>query len=197
MFLGRVAADGSWVLDPEGAIEVLDRLAASNRPALIMGTAFLFVHLLDYMAARQRRLRLPPGSRALETGGYKGRSRSLSRAELHGQIKDRLGLEGTGVLREYGMAELSSQAYAVGGAGAFRIPPWARAQVVSPETGCEVAVGETGLIRVTDLANVFSVLSVQTEDLAVRVGNGFELIGSAAEAEPRGCALNSNDAWPS
>jgi hypothetical protein len=71
----------------------------------------------------------------------------------------------------------------------FSFPPWARVQIISPETGGEVAEGETGLIRVFDLANVFSVLAVQTEDLGVRRGDGFELIGRAALAEPRGCSL--------
>ena len=62
-------------------------------------------------------------------------------------------------------------------------------QIVSPETGREVAEGETGLIRVFDLANVFSVAAVQTEDLGIRLGNGFELIGRAPQTEPRGCSL--------
>jgi hypothetical protein len=32
---------------------------------------------------------------------------------------------------------------------------------------------------------------VQTEDLGIRRGDGFELIGRAAHAEPRGCSLMS------
>jgi hypothetical protein len=71
----------------------------------------------------------------------------------------------------------------------FRFPPWARVQIISPETGREVADGETGLIRIFDLANVFSVAAIQTEDLGVRRGDGFELIGRASFAEPRGCSL--------
>jgi hypothetical protein len=62
-------------------------------------------------------------------------------------------------------------------------------QIISPETGNEVADGETGLIRVFDLANVFSVMAIQTEDLGIRRGDGFELIGRAALAESRGCSL--------
>jgi hypothetical protein len=62
-------------------------------------------------------------------------------------------------------------------------------QIISPETGREVAEGETGLIRVFDLANAFSVMAIQTEDLAVRRGDGFELLGRAQVAEPRGCSL--------
>ena len=71
----------------------------------------------------------------------------------------------------------------------FHFPPWVRAQVISPETGREVGEGETGLIRVFDLANVYSVMAIQTEDLGVRRGNGFDLLGRAAMAEPRGCSL--------
>ena len=73
----------------------------------------------------------------------------------------------------------------------FHFPPWARVQVISPETGREVVEGETGLIRVFDLANVFSVMAVQTEDLGIRRGDGFELIGRVAHAAPRGCSLMS------
>ena len=71
----------------------------------------------------------------------------------------------------------------------FYFPPWARVQITSPETGREVAEGETGIIRIFDLANVFSVAAIQTEDLGIRRGAGFELIGRAQMAEPRGCSL--------
>jgi hypothetical protein len=93
------------------------------------------------------------------------------------------------------MSELSSQAYDSGSLHSpvvtryFQFPPWARAQIVSVETGREVRDGETGLIRIFDLANVFSTLAVQTEDLAIRRGERFELIGRAELAEPRGCSL--------
>jgi hypothetical protein len=33
------------------------------------------------------------------------------------------------------------------------------------------------------------VMAIQTEDLALRRGDGFELIGRAELAEPRGCSL--------
>jgi hypothetical protein len=111
------------------------------------------------------------------------------------------------IICEYGMSELSSQAYAVTNdkwqvirdvdaagdlssvTGNFHFPPWARVQIISAETGHEVRDGETGLIRVFDLANVFSVAAIQTEDLGIRRGDGFELIGRAQLAELRGCSL--------
>ena len=95
------------------------------------------------------------------------------------------------------MSELSSQAYdseieVLSSAEwhyVLHFPPWAREQIISPETGREVAEGETGILRIFDLANVFSVAAIQTEDLAVRYHEGFELIGRANAAEPRGCSL--------
>ncbi|MDW8309531.1 MAG: hypothetical protein RMK20_09175 [Verrucomicrobiales bacterium] len=198
VFVGRVSGDGAWELDGETALRVLREAGERGEPVLALGTAFSFVHLLDGLAAGGLRFALPRGSRVMETGGYKGRARELSRAELHAQVSERLGVPLENIVREYGMCELSSQAYdaVVCGEEAatrpqrqFRFPPWARARVVSPETGEEVAVGETGLLRVFDLANVCSVLAVQTEDLAVRGEEGFELAGRLANAEPRGCSL--------
>lgn len=195
IFVGRVAADGSWALEFDRAFAAL----RCEKPLLLLGTAFSFVHLLDAMAERNLRLKLPAGSQVLETGGYKGRSRSLPKMELHRMITERLGVPAENILCEYGMSELSSQAYdsasprskvqGLMSQRVFRFPPWARARVVSPETGTEVADGETGLLQVFDLANVFSVMAIQTEDLAVRRGAGFELIGRAQLAEPRGCSL--------
>jgi len=52
------------------------------------------------------------------------------------------------------------------------------------------------LIRIHDLANVRSVMAVQTEDLGVRRGSGFELLGRAATVEARGCSLMSGDNNP-
>ncbi|HEY5915118.1 MAG TPA: hypothetical protein VJA21_31380, partial [Verrucomicrobiae bacterium] len=209
VFLGSAAERGDWAVEVEAALARIRRAAARRKPLALLGTAFSFVHLLDLMVEGDLAVQLAPGSRVMETGGYKGRSRALSRPELHLLIAERLGVLRTHILSEYGMSELSSQAYdgvigstdLVSGcpdrrsAGAppatprFQFPPWARTRVVSAETGREVADGQTGLVRVFDLANVYSIMAIQTEDLAIRRGEGFELIGRAARAEPRGCSL--------
>jgi hypothetical protein len=187
-FVGKITADGSWILDFDALLTTLNSEAASRKPQLILGTAFSFVHLFDYLAEGDLRFNLPAGSHVMETGGYKNRSRSMPKEELHALITWRLGVPCENIICEYGMSELSSQAYA-GADGKFKFTPWACAQIISPETGREVADGETGLIRVLDLANVFSVAAIQTEDLAIRRGDGFELVGRAQSAEPRGCSL--------
>jgi hypothetical protein len=187
VFTGK-NVDGIWTLDFDATLARLNSLPVARHPPLILGTAFSFVHLLDFLAEKDLRLQLPENTRVMETGGYKNRSRSMPKAELHGLIEKFLGVPRENIICEYGMSELSSQAYA-GSAGVFHFPPWARVHIISPETGREVADGETGLIRIFDLANVFSVAAVQTEDLGIRRGDGFELIGRAQLAEPRGCSL--------
>ncbi len=194
---GRVSEDEGWQLDGRRLLGVLEESVARACPVWLLGTAFSFVQLLDELAARGKRFRLPAGSRLLETGGYKGRTRELSKGELHGQLTASLGIPGDAMIGEYGMSELSSQAYdhRVGQPGlapeerSFRLAPWARVEMVSPETGAPVDVGEVGLVQVFDLANVWSVMAIQTEDLGLKTENGFRLMGRAAESEPRGCSL--------
>lgn len=195
-FLGTVDNEGTWTLHFESATEMLENACRSGERIVVLGTAFSFVHLLDWLAEKNLRFKLPSDSQIMETGGYKNRSRVLPKDELHALITKRLGVPQSHILCEYGMSELSSQAYSgLSGerrrerASHFQFPPWARAQVVSPETGSEVAEGQTGLLRIFDLANVFSAMAIQTEDLAVRRGDGFELMGRLGSAEPRGCSL--------
>jgi hypothetical protein len=196
IFTGKVATEGAWSVDVLATLTALRQYAALGAPVAVLGTAFSFVMLLDAMTEAKQRLVLPPGSRVFETGGYKGRSRSMSRADLHKFITRSLGVPGTFILCEYGMSELSSQAYdTVVGASVqrriFQFPPWVRARVISAETGAEVDEGEAGLMQIVDLANAASVMALQTEDLAVRRDGGFELLGRTTQSEPRGCSLMS------
>jgi hypothetical protein len=191
-FTGRMDGDGAWALDLERTISALQEAQSAREPVALLGTASAFVHLLDHCRASRTRFRLAAGSRALETGGYKGRGRAASKEELRQMMTRWLGIDESHIVSEYGMSELSSQAYdrAVAETGGdFRFPPWARARIISPETGREAVEGETGLVRVVDLANVWSTLAVQTEDLGARHGGGFELAGRAAGAAARGCSL--------
>ena len=116
-----------------------------------------------------------------------------------------LGIPKESVVNEYGMTELSTQFYdATMSRGrqtdCKTVPPWARVVVIDPNTGNEMAGNERGLLRVFDLANLWSIMCVQTEDLGVARASedqpgqcGFEILGRAAGAEVRGCSLNAED----
>jgi hypothetical protein len=177
--------------DFAGLRAALEKSVRARRPVALCGTAFSFVHLLDHPICPK--LHLPPGSWLLETGGFKGRSREVPKAELYAVLSRLFGVADRAIWNEYGMGELSSQAYAHGTAGLHRTPPWARVAICDPVTGREVAMGRRGLVRWYDLANTDSVFALQTLDLAERMPEGFRLIGRLPRTEPRGCSLSSDD----
>jgi hypothetical protein len=169
----------------------------AHQAVFLLGTAFAFVHLFDYCAKQKLKFQLAEGSRAMETGGFKGRSREMTKTELHVQFETHLDLPSSRVVNEYGMTELSSQFYdeslRVGHQSDRKtVPPWARVLVIDANTGREAAINERGLIRVYDLTNLWSVMCVQTEDLGILREDGkFEVLGRAAGAEVRGCSLTA------
>jgi hypothetical protein len=190
-FWNRSAGNrGRFALNERGFIALRRELARARRPVALCGTAFGFVHFLDSLPGP---LPLPRGSLLLETGGFKGRSREIPKPELYAQLAETFGVPESAIWNEYGMSELSSQAYAHGIMGLHATPPWARVLVVDPATGREVSVGREGLVRWIDLANVDSVLSLQTLDRAQRTARGFRLIGRLPRTEPRGCSLGAED----
>lgn len=193
--LGRVmaafGAPGSLELatpsgvDTAGLARALDQVIADEAPVCLLGTAFAFVHALETLA--RARFPLPPGSRLMDTGGYKGRTRDVPREELLGLYDAVFGIPASHVVSEYGMTEMSSQFY--GTPGRYVAPPWVRTVVVDPERLEPLPAGETGLLRHYDLANLDSVMAIQTDDLGVACDDGFALLGRAAGAEARGCSL--------
>lgn len=180
-----------WVQKGQLQLERLRRLLEQTvEPVGICGAAFAFVHWIDTFSQADP-LVLPEGSWLLETGGFKGRSREIDKAEFYEALAYLFGVKADRIWNEYGMCELSSQAYARGPQGMHRGPDWARVLVVDPGTEQEVGLGEVGLVRWIDLANVDSVLAIQTLDQAVRHEDGFYLIGRLPQTEPRGCSLTA------
>lgn len=177
---------------------------AADEPVCLLGTAFGLVHLLDWLAERERSFELPLDSRMMDTGGYKGRSREVAKGELYRLYGERFGIPLTHIVNEYGMTELGSQFYDstlrdwVTRSDAAHLltgnrrkipPPWVRVQVVDPESLEPLPEGSVGLLRFVDLANLHTVAAVQSDDLGVARHGGFEILGRAAGAEPRGCSL--------
>ena len=183
--------NGGGVLDVERFRAAMKTCFSAKRPVALLGTALAFLHLSEQVGGECfDRL---PGTLVLETGGYKGSGREVPKVELYRRIGGLFDLEPEDILNEYGMTELSSQFYTRGLGRPHEGPPWLRAVVIDPETGGEAAVGETGVLRIFDLANLGSVLAVETQDLAVRRERGFELLGRAPAALPRGCSRAADE----
>ena len=165
----------------------------ADAPALLLATSFALVHLLDEIGADP--LPLPPGSRVMQTGGFKGRSREVSAPELRRLLSIRFSVPERAIISEYGMTELSSQCWEAtfvderAGLGVYAEPPWARVVPVDPETLSAVPRGDVGVARIEDLANVDSAFAIVTQDRVRRVAGGFELLGRLPGAPPRGCSI--------
>jgi hypothetical protein len=190
--LGVLAPRENFIA-PGGVID-LQRLQSVEAPVCLLGTALGFLNLFERMNQSGLSLALPAGSSAMETGGYKGSGRHISRADLYALFGDKLGILPDDIYNEYGMTELSSQFYARGPQGLHYGPSWARAVVADPVTLEEVNNDETGILLIYDAANVGSVVGIRTRDLAVKRGEAFELLGRDPSALPRGCS-RAADEW--
>ncbi len=166
------------------ALESLD----PARPIMLVAVTSALLRLADHGRQIERRWHLPPGSVVVDTGGCKGYPDDVARTAILDRYVERLGVAPDDVVNEYGMTELCSQLYARG-AGPHRSPPWLRTLVCDPATGREQPLGVPGLLRHVDLANVGSVVAVQTDDVGRAVDGGIELLGRASGALTRGCSL--------
>lgn len=193
--------------------EELDRCQREEIPVSLLGSSFGFVHFFDWLEREGRRLALPPGSRLMDAGGYKGRSREIGRDAFVTWASSICGIPARSVINLLGMTEMASQIYdrieGEDGVNRMKAPPaWVRTEVVDPRRsgpdGPEpVADGAVGLLRHFDLANVERPAMIQSEDLGRRIATrpgdrgpetvGFEILGRIKGAEPRGCSLTIDD----
>ncbi|MBX7244168.1 MAG: hypothetical protein K1X53_01640 [Candidatus Sumerlaeaceae bacterium] len=181
-------------LQSESLIEDLATSEKQGQPILLMGTAFAFVHALDAAVQAGRTFALPAGSRIMETGGFKGRTREIPRLEFYRQLSAVFGIPEWRIINEYGMTELSSQFYDRSlvdeTPGCLKVDShWTRVLAVDPDSGRPVEPGRPGLLRIMDLANLGSVIALQTEDVGVIHDRGFEVRGRVPRSTPRGCSL--------
>jgi hypothetical protein len=191
-------AKETWLVDGDVLdVSTLDeRIAvalAKTQPMLVLATSFALVHLLD--AVGDATFVLPPGSRVMQTGGFKGKSREVPAEELRAELARIFAIDERAIVAEYGMTELSSQFYEQtlfdrgARAGVYAEPPWARIVPVDPESLEPVADGEIGIAKILDLMNVESAVAVLTQDRVRRVSGGVELLGRAPGAPSRGCSI--------
>jgi hypothetical protein len=118
----------------------------------------------------------------------KGRRKELSKSELHDILCRGFGVDT--IHSEYGMAELTSQAYSRG-EGLFEPPQWMRVlvrDVNDPMDHSPAAM--RGGVDIIDLANIWSCAFIRTQDMGRVFDDGrFMLEGRIAGSDIRGCNL--------
>lgn len=177
-------------LDRVGAWLAIEEAAALGEPLFLPGTTFAWDELLAHGV---QPVPVPPRSIVMVTGGSKGRQLTVSEARLRSRLER--ALPGARIIGEYGMTELSSQLWATPWLTRYTPPPWLGVQTLDPATGAPLPQGEEGLLSFVDLANRWSVLAIETQDLGVVDETGrVRLLGRLPGAPLRGCSLTVEEA---
>lgn len=142
----------------------------------------------------------------IDTGGNKGKTACLEPHELSEHLLSLYSRYGpVEVFSEYGMCELSSQAYSVksGALRRFSCSAHLRVCAVDPVTFQRIAPGHTGLLAFYDASNTSSCSAILTEDMGHvhqeetgGFSEEFTLLGRAPLANLKGCSLRVNGALP-
>jgi hypothetical protein len=186
-------------LDRDRATAFLRKCEADGAPVCILATTAACASLFSAISDTGVPIRLQASSRLMDTGGAKGQTTPLSAVAVVEQAAEWLGLYPAYVINEYGMTEMCSQLYdattfnsdhnEAPGARVKLAPPWLRPFTLNPASMRPVADGEVGMMAFFDLANVGSVSMILTEDLGIIRDGTVRILGRAASADARGCAL--------
>lgn len=162
--------------------KLLSDMASGPKPKILLGVSYALWDLAEQYAPKLR------DTVVMETGGMKGRRKELAKAEFHQILTSAFGVER--IHSEYGMAELTSQAYS-SGEGIFRSPRWMRVLTRDVNNPLRVLpAGLRGALNIIDLANVWSCAFIATQDVGRAFADGsFTVEGRLSGAEIRGCNL--------
>ena len=159
-------------------------------PVWIFATALHFLQLMEENVS----VDLPPGALLIETGGYKGRTLSLTKHDFYQALSRHFNIPTDRIVSEYGMCELASQAYdwtseAKSTGRRLRFPGWVQPFVL-PGTGKFLTKG-TGALTVWDPLRIDLPWPIRTQDVvSLHADGSFELLGRASTAVTRGCSYN-------
>ena len=157
-------------------------LESDPKPKILLGVSYALWDLAERYAPKLQ------NTIVMETGGMKGHREELPKEAFHKILCEAFGVER--IHSEYGMAELTSQAYSKG-ENRFYCPAWMRVAVrdVNDPLDVRFEAGRGGL-NIIDLANYYSCSFLQTEDVARCYADGsFEVEGRIDHSEIRGCNL--------
>ncbi len=162
--------------------QLLRDMQSDGKPKILLGVSYALWDLVESHAPKLL------NTIVMETGGMKGHRPEISKAQLHEILCKGFGVDK--IHSEYGMAELTSQAYSKG-ENRFFAPPWMRVLLREPNDPFAILSGEgRGAINIIDLASRFSCAFIQTEDMGCIYSDGsFSVDGRVSHSEVRGCNL--------
>jgi len=157
----------------------------AERPIWIFATAFHLVNLFDEGLEAD----LHPKSIIIETGGTKGRSRSIEQNEFYDIVSTRFNIDSSRIVSEYGMCELASQAYK-SNLNSFRFPNWVQCFVEDSE-GNLLDSGQ-GCLTVYDSLRIDYPWPIRTQDfVTLNSDQSFTFEHRLKNTPLKGCSLNA------
>jgi hypothetical protein len=158
-----------------------------SKPVWIFGTAFHFVNLIDDGCKQE----LAEHSLIIETGGTKGRSRSVTRSELFSLISDAFQIPESRIISEYGMSELATQAYDLDEKTLanrwYRFPAWVDVHVLTADGSLKKE--GVGAVVISDPFRTDLPHPVRSEDIVELRDNKFQILRRSRSAPLKGCSL--------
>lgn len=182
-FMGQEVNEYRFFSRPDDAlVNVMSRLKEESKPAILIGVSFALLDLIEnYDLPVWKDLII------IDTGGMKGRRKEITREEL--QEIFRSAYPEVRLCSEYGMTELSSQAYLL----EKHFMPAPTMKVSTREVSdplSHAGTGRRGAINIVDLANVDSCAFIATDDLGIVYEDGsFDVLGRLDQSDIRGCNL--------
>jgi hypothetical protein len=161
----------------------IQSIRKSGKTAILFGAAFGLLDLTESGLPV-----IPGDTHIIETGGMKTHRREITKKELRKKLSEGFGISPDQIHSEYGMCELLSQMYAIGGEW-FSAPHWVQVSIRDPENPSRICeFGEEGKIGVIDLVNLYSCPFILTDDLGLmQPGGTFRIAGRWHTDDLRGC----------
>ena len=177
--IARCGSGGFYLDEYE---KLIADMAADTKPKILLGVSYALWDLAEQYAPKLE------NTIVMETGGMKGQREELPKSEFHKILTEAFGVEK--IHSEYGMAELTSQAYSSGD-GVFRAPAWMRVVVRDVNNPLKMLpAGSRGAVSIIDLANISSCAFIATQDVGRTFADGtFMIEGRLSGADIRGCNL--------
>ncbi len=177
--IAACGSGGFYLDDYEGLIR---DMASDPKPKILLGVSYALWDMAELYAPELH------DTVVMETGGMKGRREELPKEEFHEILCNAFGVGE--IHSEYGMAELTSQAYSSGG-NRFRTPRWMRVLTRDVNDPFDLRLTpRRGGLNIIDLSNLHSCAFIQTQDIGTVAADGsFTVEGRMDHAEIRGCNL--------
>ncbi|HMW38353.1 MAG: hypothetical protein K1X68_08950 [Saprospiraceae bacterium] len=171
--------------DGQRVMEALRSGQKDSFLTILFGVSFALVDLAQSIGTYTGKICI------VETGGMKTDRRNMQKSEILNIIKT--AFPNAQVISEYGMTELTSQAYSTDGRW-YQMPPKMKVRITATDDPWLVLPpGRRGRINITDLGNLDTCSFIQTGDAGIVDENGrLEVLGRLQDEELRGCNLMYN-----